>query len=136
MARSPAACTGSIEQCRRQHANLLVILNDNEMSDLAQCRALNSIWPNSCGALLQYGAQAGGKVLDCCADQGLAARRRAMKGMVVPSTCSRNRLQLSGPIDGHDLDALIDTLSNIKQLEGRSFAHRHQEGPRLQAGGG
>jgi len=47
-----------------------------------------------------------------------------MKGMVVPSTLFEEfGFNYLGPIDGHDLDALIDTLSNIKQLEGPQFLH-------------
>jgi 1-deoxy-D-xylulose-5-phosphate synthase len=47
-----------------------------------------------------------------------------MKGMVIPGTLFEEfGFNYIGPIDGHDLDALIPTLSNIKQLEGPQFLH-------------
>jgi 1-deoxy-D-xylulose-5-phosphate synthase len=47
-----------------------------------------------------------------------------VKGMVIPGTLFEEfGFNYLGPIDGHDLDVLIDTLGNIKKLEGPQFLH-------------
>ena len=47
-----------------------------------------------------------------------------MKGMVIPGTLFEEfGFNYIGPIDGHDLNALIDTLSNLKELRGPQFLH-------------
>ena len=47
-----------------------------------------------------------------------------VKGMVLPSTLFEEfGFNYIGPVDGHDLDALIDTLQNIRQLKGPQFLH-------------
>lgn len=108
-------------------ANLLVILNDNEMS----------ISPNV-GALTNYLARLlssrfytevrrrGGEVLKALPPIREFARRAEehFKGMVTPGTLFEEfGFNYVGPIDGHDLDVLIDTLSNIRRLEGPQFLH-------------
>ena len=57
--------------------------------------------------------------------QELAKRpEEHVKGMVMPGTLFEEfGFNYIGPIDGHDLDALVDTLSNIKHLEGPQFLH-------------
>jgi 1-deoxy-D-xylulose-5-phosphate synthase len=60
------------------------------------------------------------------------------KGMVVPGTMFEEfGFNYIGPIDGHDLDALVPTLQNLRELRGPAVpAHRHAQGPGLQAGRG
>jgi 1-deoxy-D-xylulose-5-phosphate synthase len=69
----------------------------------------------------------------------LELARRAeehVKGMIAPGTLFEEfGFNYIGPIDGHDLDALIPTLQNLRDLKGPQIpARHHQEGPRLQAG--
>ena len=55
---------------------------------------------------------------------GLNATEEHVKGMVIPGTLFEEfGFNYLGPIDGHDLDVLIDTLGNIKKLEGPQFLH-------------
>ena len=71
--------------------------------------------------------------------QELAKRwEEHMKGMVLPGTLFEEfGFNYIGPIDGHDLDALVTTLANVRELTGPQFLHViTQEGLRLRAGRG
>ncbi len=101
--------------------DLLVVLNDNDMSISPPVGALNKYLAKLMSGGF-YAAAKGfsGKVL------GDLARRAEehMKGMVTPSTLFEEfGFNYIGPIDGHDLDALIPTLHNIKRLKGPQFLH-------------
>lgn len=108
-------------------ANILVILNDNDMSISNNVGALN----NYLAKLLSshfYGTvrKSGKKVLSALPPVLEFAKRAEehVKGMVMPGTLFEEfGFNYIGPIDGHDLDALIDTLHNIKQLSGPQFLH-------------
>jgi 1-deoxy-D-xylulose-5-phosphate synthase len=108
-------------------ANLLVVLNDNDMSISNNVGALN----NYLAKLLSshfYGAvrKSGKKVLSAVPPMMEFAKRAEehVKGMVTPGTLFEEfGFNYIGPIDGHDLDTLIDTLHNIKQLPGPQFLH-------------
>ncbi len=108
-------------------ANLLVILNDNEMSISPNVGALNHYLAKLLsGRFYNTVRKRGGKVLEVMPPIRKLAKRAEehVKGMVVPSTLFEEfGFNYLGPIDGHDLDALIDTLSNIKKLEGPQFLH-------------
>ncbi|MEK6664219.1 MAG: 1-deoxy-D-xylulose-5-phosphate synthase [Pseudomonadota bacterium] len=108
-------------------ANLLVILNDNEMSISPNVGALNHYLAKLLsGRFYNTVRKRGGKVLEAIPPIKELAKRAEehMKGMVVPSTLFEEfGFNYLGPIDGHDLDSLVDTLSNIKQLEGPQFLH-------------
>ena len=108
-------------------ANLLVILNDNEMSISPNVGALNHYLAKLLsGRFYNTVRKRGGQVLDVLPPIKELAKRAEehVKGMVVPSTMFEEYgFNYLGPIDGHDLDSLIDTLSNIKQLEGPQFLH-------------
>jgi 1-deoxy-D-xylulose-5-phosphate synthase len=108
-------------------ANLLVILNDNEMSISPNVGALNHYLAKLLsGRFYNTVRKRGGKVLDVIPPIRELAKRAEehMKGMVVPGTLFEEfGFNYLGPIDGHDLDALIDTLSNIKKLDGPQFLH-------------
>jgi 1-deoxy-D-xylulose-5-phosphate synthase len=102
-------------------ADLLVILNDNEMSISPPVGALNKYLAKlMSGRFYTAARRAGEKVL------GELARRAEehVKGMVTPSTLFEEfGFNYIGPIDGHDLDALIPTLKNIRALSGPQFLH-------------
>ena len=108
-------------------ANLLVILNDNEMSISPNVGALNHYLAKLLsGRFYNTVRKRGGKVLEVIPPIKELAKRAEehMKGMVVPSTLFEEfGFNYLGPIDGHDLDSLIDTLSNIKKLDGPQFLH-------------
>ena len=109
------------------NANLLVILNDNEMSISPNVGAINRYLAKLLsGRFYNTVRKRGGRVLDVLPPIKELAKRAEehMKGMVVPSTLFEEfGFNYLGPIDGHDLDSLIDTLSNIKRLEGPQFLH-------------
>ena len=101
--------------------DLLVILNDNDMSISPPVGALSKYLATLMSGNFYARAKGlGQKVL------GPIARRAEehMKGMVTPSTMFEEfGFNYIGPIDGHDLDALLPTLNNIKKLKGPQFLH-------------
>ena len=108
-------------------ANLLVILNDNDMSISPPVGALNKYLARLLsGRTINAARRAGEKVLSKT-PQLLELAKRAeehLKGMFVPGTLFEEfGFKYIGPIDGHDLDSLIPTLQNLRQLEGPQFLH-------------
>ncbi len=108
-------------------ANLLVVLNDNDMSISNNVGALNNYLAKLLSSSF-YGTvkKSGKKVLSAVPPMMEFAKRAEehVKGMVTPGTLFEEfGFNYIGPIDGHDLDALIDTLHNIKQLSGPQFLH-------------
>ncbi|MDP2705994.1 MAG: 1-deoxy-D-xylulose-5-phosphate synthase, partial [Burkholderiales bacterium] len=101
--------------------DLLVVLNDNDMSISPPVGALNKYLAKlMSGRFYAAARRAGTKVL------GELARRAEehVKGMVTPGTMFEEfGFNYIGPIDGHDLDALIPTLKNISELKGPQFLH-------------
>jgi len=101
--------------------NLLVVLNDNEMSISPPVGALNRYFARlMSGQFYAAAKRAGERVL------GDLARRAEehVKGMVTPGTLFEEMgFNYIGPIDGHDLNALIPTLRNMKALTGPQFLH-------------
>ena len=101
--------------------DLLVVLNDNDMSISPPVGALNKYLAKLMSGRFYAAAKGlGEKVL------GDLARRAEehVKGMVTPGTMFEEfGFNYIGPIDGHDLDALIPTLHNIKRLKGPQFLH-------------
>ncbi len=109
-------------------ANLLVILNDNDMSISPNVGALNNYLAKlMSGRFYAAARRASEKVLGGVAPPIWELAKRAeehVKGMVIPGTLFEEfGFNYIGPIDGHDFDALIPTLNNIKQLEGPQFLH-------------
>ena len=108
-------------------ANLLVILNDNEMSISPNVGALsNYLTRLLSGRVYNTMRRQSEKLLSGLPVlQGLAKKAEEhMKGMVMPGTLFEEfGFNYLGPIDGHDIDALIATLSNLKQLTGPQFLH-------------
>ena len=108
-------------------ANLLVILNDNDMSISPPVGALNKYLARLfSGDTFNAARRAGEMVLKATPTLlGLAKRAEEhVKGMLVPSTLFEEfGFNYIGPIDGHDLDSLIPTLQNLRQLSGPQFLH-------------
>jgi 1-deoxy-D-xylulose-5-phosphate synthase len=108
-------------------ANMLVILNDNEMSISEPVGALNR-YLSRLLVSKTYGAvrSAGKSVLSAIPPVARFARRweEHMKGMVLPGTMWEEfGFNYIGPIDGHDVDLLADTLNKIKDKPGMQFLH-------------
>jgi len=107
-------------------ANLLVILNDNEMSISPPVGALtNYLARLLSGRIYSSARRASEHLLKRVGVWELARRAEEhVKGMVTPSTLFEEfGFNYIGPIDGHDLDALIPTLTNIRKLKGPQFLH-------------
>jgi len=108
-------------------ANLLVILNDNEMSISPPVGALTNYLARLLSGRLYATAKRASEHLLKRVPAMLELARRAeehVKGMVTPSTLFEEfGFNYIGPIDGHDLDTLVATLQNIKQLKGPQFLH-------------
>jgi len=108
-------------------ANLLVVLNDNDMSISANVGGLsNHLARMLSGRLYSTMREGSKKVLGVMPSVWELARRAEehVKGMVVPGTLFEELgFNYIGPIDGHDLDTLIKTLENLKHLKGPQFLH-------------
>jgi 1-deoxy-D-xylulose-5-phosphate synthase len=106
---------------------LLVVLNDNDMSISPPVGALNRYLAQLMSGQFYASARSVGKSVLRVAPPLLELAKRLethAKGMVVPATLFENfGFNYIGPIDGHDLDSLIPTLENIKNLKGPQFLH-------------
>jgi 1-deoxy-D-xylulose-5-phosphate synthase len=102
-------------------ADLLVILNDNEMSISPAVGALNNYLARlMSGRFYTAARRAGRKVLGDLAERA----EEHVKGMVTPGTMFEEfGFNYIGPIDGHDLDVLVPTLRNIREMGGPQFLH-------------
>ncbi len=111
-----------VEDCR-----LLVILNDNDMSISPPVGALNRYLAQlMTGQFYSAAKNVGKNVLRVAPPLFELAKRleEHAKGMVVPATLfEKFGFNYVGPIDGHDLESLIPTLENIRQLPGPQFLH-------------
>ncbi|MFZ2972828.1 MAG: 1-deoxy-D-xylulose-5-phosphate synthase [Ferribacterium limneticum] len=107
--------------------DMLVILNDNEMSISPPVGALNNILTRLTSSKTYNAAREAGRHMLGFAPPLLELARRAeehVKGMIAPGTLFEEfGFHYYGPIDGHDLDALIPTLENLKKLKGPKFLH-------------
>ncbi|GAA4500856.1 1-deoxy-D-xylulose-5-phosphate synthase [Pseudaeromonas paramecii] len=109
------------------HEDLLVVLNDNEMSISENVGALNNHlarWLS--GSLYSSLREGGKKVLSGLPPVKELARRAEehLKGMVIPGTLFEEfGFNYIGPVDGHDLPTLIETLKNMRQLKGPQLLH-------------
>lgn len=109
------------------NARLLVILNDNDMSISPPVGALNRYLAQlMSGRFYSAAKEVGKQVLKGAPPLFELAKRfeEQAKGLVVPATLfEKFGFNYIGPIDGHDLDSLIPTLQNLKNLEGPQFLH-------------
>jgi len=108
-------------------ANMLVILNDNDMSISNNVGALNNYLARLLSGRFYDSVRRGGKkVLEAIPPVKEFAKRAEehAKGMVTPGTLFEEfGFNYIGPIDGHDINALLDTLGNIRELKGMQFLH-------------
>jgi 1-deoxy-D-xylulose-5-phosphate synthase len=105
--------------------NLLVVLNDNDMSISPPVGALNRYLARLMSGQFYAAAKNVGKSVLPAPMLELAKKiEEHAKGMVVPATMFEEfGFNYVGPIDGHDLDSLIPTLQNIRKLKGPQFLH-------------
>ncbi len=108
-------------------ANLLVILNDNEMSISEPVGALNGYLAKLLASRLYNSVRRGSKeVLSKLPPVKELAKRweEHTKGMLLPGTLFEEfGFNYIGPIDGHDVDTLARTLANVKELKGPQLLH-------------
>ena len=108
-------------------ADLLVILNDNDMSISPSLGGMNRYLARLVsGRFYAAARKAAEKVLSPVPPLWELAKKveEHAKGLVVPSTLFEEfGFNYIGPIDGHDLDSLLPTLKNIKELKGPQFLH-------------
>ena len=109
----------------QEDINLLVVLNDNDMSISPPVGALNRYLARLMSGQFYAAAKNVGKSVLPGPMLELAKRiEEHAKGMVVPATMFEEfGFNYIGPIDGHDLESLIPTLENIKKLKGPQFLH-------------
>lgn len=107
--------------------DMLVVLNDNDMSISENVGAISNYFARILsGKLYAHLREGGKKILRKMPTVWELARRSEehMKGMVLPGTIFEEMgFNYIGPIDGHDLDALVATLTNIRDLKGPQFLH-------------
>jgi 1-deoxy-D-xylulose-5-phosphate synthase len=110
-----------------ERPNMLVILNDNQMSIGHNTGGLATyfakIWASKFYITMREGSK---RVLEKIRPAWELAKRTEehMKGMVAPGTLFEELgFHYIGPLDGHDLPGLIHTLENMKDLEGPQFLH-------------
>jgi 1-deoxy-D-xylulose-5-phosphate synthase len=107
-------------------ADMLVVLNDNDMSISPPVGALNRYLARLMSGKFYAKAREGAKSVLKNTPLYEFARRfeEHTKGMVVPGTIFEEfGLNYVGPIDGHDLDSLIPTLENLRDAKGPQFLH-------------
>ncbi|WP_268238364.1 1-deoxy-D-xylulose-5-phosphate synthase [Silvimonas iriomotensis] len=107
--------------------DLLVILNDNEMSISPNVGALNNYLAKMLSGKFYNGFRnVSGRMLDKVPPLRELAKRseEQLKGLFTPGLLFEEfGFNYIGPIDGHDIDTLVTTLSNIKKLSGPQFLH-------------
>jgi 1-deoxy-D-xylulose-5-phosphate synthase len=109
------------------NVDMLVVLNDNDMSISENVGAMsNYLAKMLSGKLYSHIREGSKKVLRTMPTVWELARRSEehVKGMVLPGTLFEEMgLNYIGPIDGHDLDTLVKTLENLRNLKGPQFLH-------------
>ncbi|MBN2679599.1 1-deoxy-D-xylulose-5-phosphate synthase [Acidithiobacillus montserratensis] len=108
-------------------ANLLVVLNDNEMSISPNVGAVSQYLTRILSGRLYNTVRDGaGQALSLVPPLRELAKKaeEGVKGLVTPGTLFEEMgFNYFGPIDGHDLDTLIPTLENLKKIEGPRLLH-------------
>jgi 1-deoxy-D-xylulose-5-phosphate synthase len=109
------------------YVDLLVVLNDNDMSISENVGALSNYFARLLsGRMYSHLREGGKKVLRSMPSAWELARRSEVhaKGMVLPGTLFEEMgFNYIGPVDGHDVDALVTTLGNMRTLPGPQFLH-------------
>ena len=126
------AITGGMAFEAMNHAgaldkDMLIVLNDNEMSISENVGALNNHLAKLLTGDLYTSIREGGKkLLEGLPSIKELARRSEehLKGMVVPGTLFEEfGFNYIGPVDGHDVDAMVETLRNMRNLKGPQILH-------------
>jgi len=108
-------------------ANLLVILNDNDMSISPNVGAMSNYLARILSGKVYTSMREGSKtVLSTLPPMWRLARRAEehVKGMIMPGTLFEELgFNYFGPIDGHDIPTLVKTLGNLRELKGPRFLH-------------
>ncbi len=109
-------------------ANLLVILNDNEMSISPNVGAISNYLARILSGHTYTSVREGSKTVLGTLPPPLKSYARRweehMKGMVMPSTLFEELgFYYIGPVDGHDLKSVVKTLENMRDLDGPRFLH-------------
>ena len=108
-------------------SNILVILNDNDMSISKNVGALNNYLAKLLSGKIYGGFKSTSKQIFEKVPSILELAKKTeehVKGMVTPGTLFEEfGFNYIGPIDGHNLDVLVDTLENINNLSGPQFLH-------------
>ncbi len=109
------------------NANLLVILNDNDMSISPPVGAMNNYLTKVLSSKLYSSVrEESKKALSKMPSVWELARKTEehVKGMIVPGTLFEELgFNYFGPIDGHDVEMLVETLENLKDISGPLFLH-------------
>jgi 1-deoxy-D-xylulose-5-phosphate synthase len=107
--------------------NLLVVLNDNDMSISENVGALSNYFAKVLSGRMYSTLRSGGKkILKQMPTMWELARRSEefMKGMVLPGTIFEELgFNYIGPMDGHDIKELVTTLRNMRNLKGPQLLH-------------
>lgn len=107
--------------------DLLVVLNDNEMSISENVGALNSHLARLLTGSFFNSIRDGGKMLlsNVPPIKELASKAEEhIKGMVAPGTIFEELgFNYVGPVDGHDVETLLETLSNMRMMQGPKLLH-------------
>ncbi len=108
-------------------ADLLVILNDNEMSISPNVGGMSNYLAKLLSGKFYSTVREGSKKMLSAVPPMRDLARRAeehVKGMVMPGTLFEEfGFNYIGPIDGHDIDTLVTTLQNLRSLDGPQFLH-------------
>ena len=106
---------------------VIVVLNDNDMSISENVGALNNYLAKlMTGRFYAATKKTAERVLSVAPPMKELAKRfeEHAKGMITPSTMFEEfGFNYTGPIDGHNIDVLVDTLNNLKRLDGPQFLH-------------
>ncbi len=117
----------ALNNAEQTGAKVIVVLNDNDMSISENVGALNNHLARlMSGRFYAATKKTAEKVLSATPTVRQIAKRfeEHAKGMLTPSTLFEEfGFNYTGPIDGHNLDVLIETLGNVKRLEGPQFLH-------------
>ena len=117
----------ALNNAKQADANVIVVLNDNDMSISENVGALNNYLAKlMSGRFYAATKKTAEKMLSVAPPMKELAKRfeEHAKGMLTPSTMFEEfGFNYTGPIDGHNIDVLIDTLQNVKRLKGPQFLH-------------
>ena len=118
----------ALNHAAHAQTNMLVVLNDNNMSISQNVGGLSNYFARLWSSKLYTSVREGGKkLLSNLPEPAMELARKTeehMKGMVSPATLFEELgFNYIGPIDGHDIDLLVHTLENMRDLQGPQLLH-------------